>query len=70
MKNIFKAITQQEMARQARIVEIATLAVFAILVGVVIWLWQFKIELTQPGPDGGRMVIEQINVFELLLSKK
>lgn len=69
MKNIFQSILAQDMAKQARVVEIITLAVFAILLLVVVLLWQLQIDITIPGPEG-RIVIGHMNIFQLLLSKK
>lgn len=57
------------MAKQARVVEIITIFAFIILVFVAGWLWQFQIDITVPGPEG-RIVVDQMNIFELLLSKK
>jgi len=70
MKNIFRAMLEQDMGKQAKLVEIATLIVFFLLLFVASWLWQFKIDITVPGPAGERIVIDQVNIFELLLSKK
>jgi hypothetical protein len=70
VKNIFQSILAQDMAKQARMVELITLAVFAFLLLVVILLWQFQISITVPGPEGQRIVVDQMNIFELLLSKK
>jgi hypothetical protein len=69
IKNLILSILSQDMAKQARQVEIATLIVFALLLLTVWWLWQFQIDITVPVEEG-REVVARMNIFELLLSKK
>lgn len=69
IKDIFRTILAQDMAKQARLVEIGAIIVFVVLLIVVWWLWQFQIEITVPIEEG-RKVIAKMNIFELLLSKK
>lgn len=57
IKKIFGSLFTQDMSRQARQVEILTIIVFIILLFVIGFLWQYK-------------VADQLNIFELLLSKK
>lgn len=70
MKQFIKSILEQDMADQARMVEIFTLVMFVLLIFVVWWFWQFQISITVPGPEGQRIVVGQINIFELLIFKK
>jgi threonine/homoserine/homoserine lactone efflux protein len=69
IKIFFASLLSQDMAKQARQVEILTVIVFVILLVVVWWLWNFQINITVPS-DGGREVVATVNIFELLLSKK
>lgn len=69
IKDLFSSILSQDMEKQARQVEAATIIVFIILLLTVLWLWQFKIDISVP-KDGGREVVERMNVFELLLRKR
>lgn len=69
IKNFFTSVLTQDMSKQARQVEFLTLVVFVLLLIVIGWLWQFKIELTVPA-EGGRQVVAKMNIFELMLSKK
>lgn len=69
MKRFFLSLLSQDMAEQAKQVEIMTMMVFIVLLLVVLWLWQFKIDLTAPA-EPGRKVIAKMNIFELLLSRK
>jgi len=62
LKNFFTSLLTQDMAKQARQVEIITVLVFIALLVVIGLLWQYQIELTGPAP--------KMNIFELLLSKK
>jgi hypothetical protein len=70
MKKFITSILEQDMAHQARLVEIITLVMFVVLIFVAWSFWQFQINITVPGPEGQRIVVEQMNIFELLLSKK
>ena len=63
------SLLSQDMAKQARQVEIITLIVFATLLATAWWLWQFKIDITVPVEEG-REVVARMNIFELLLSKQ
>lgn len=69
IKNLFLSILSQDMAKQARQVEIAIIVVFFLLLLTVGWLWQFQIDITVPVEEG-REVVARMNIFELLLSKK
>ena len=69
IKNFFTSILSQDMAKQARQVEIAAIAVFILLLLTIGWLWQFQIDITVPVEEG-REVVARMNIFELLLSKK
>lgn len=69
IKNYFLSLLSEDMANQARRVELLTIIVFFFLLFTVWSLWNYKIELTAPS-DGGRVVIAKMNIFELLLSKK
>lgn len=69
IKNFFASLLSQDMAKQARQVEVISIFVFIILLAVVWWLWNFQINITVPS-DGGREVVATVNIFELLLSKK
>ena len=69
IKNFFSNLLHQDLEKQARQVEISTILVLIILVVVVGFLWQYKIELTLP-VDEGRQVVARMNIFELLLSKR
>ncbi len=69
IKNFFLSISSQDMAKQARQVEIATIVVFILLLLTIGWLWQFQIDITVPVEEG-REVVARMNIFELLLSKK
>lgn len=69
IKNLFLSILSQDMAKQSRQVEIATIIVFILLLLTIGWLWQFKIDLTVPVEEG-REVVARMNIFELLLSKQ
>jgi hypothetical protein len=69
IKNLFKYIVAQDMEKQARIVELVTIIVIFVLAMVVLWLWNFKIDITVPG-ENGRIVISRMNIFELLFLKK
>jgi threonine/homoserine/homoserine lactone efflux protein len=68
IKNFFLSLLSQDMAQQAREVEILTLVIFALLLIVVGFLWQYQIELTRL-QEGKRIPVGKMNVFELLLSK-
>jgi len=68
INNFFLSLLSQDMARQARQVEILTFVLFLLLLIVVGFLWQYQIELTGL-QDGKRVIIGKMNVFELLLSK-
>lgn len=68
IRNFFLGLLSQDMAKQARQVEIITIVVFIILLILAGFLWQYKIELTAV-KDHERVVIGKMNVFELLLSK-
>lgn len=69
LKNFFTSLLTQDMAKQARQVEIITVLVFIALLIVIGLLWQYQIELTAL-KDGQRIVVAKMNIFELLLSKK
>ena len=68
VKKFFLSLLAQDMARQARQVEVITVLVFLFLLLTAGLLWQYKIELTAPS-DGGRIIVAKMNIFELLLSK-
>ena len=57
IKEFFESLFTQDMGRQARQVEALTIIVFIILLFVIGFLWQYK-------------VVDQLNIFELLLSKR
>lgn len=57
IKEFFESLFTQDMGRQARQVEVLTIIVFIILLFVIGFLWQYK-------------VVDQLNIFELLLSKR
>ncbi|MBU0573399.1 MAG: hypothetical protein ABIJ26_06270 [Candidatus Margulisiibacteriota bacterium] len=69
VKRMLNTMFSEDMAKQSFFVEMLTLVVFALLAFVIIWLASYKIPITAP-QDGQRVVIEQKNIFELLLSKK
>jgi len=69
MRNFFLSLLTQDMAKQARQVEVLTILIFFLMLGVVWSLWQYKIELTAFS-EGQRVVIGKLNIFELLLSRK
>lgn len=69
IRKFFISLLEQDMAKQARQVEIITILIFIVLLVVIGLLWQYQIELTAL-KDGQRIVVAKMNVFELLLSKK
>jgi hypothetical protein len=69
IRKFFISLLTQDMAKQARQVEIITALAFIALLIVVGLLWQYQIELTAL-KDGQRIVVAKMNIFELLLSKK
>ncbi len=69
IKNFFALILSADIAKQARQVEIITIIVFIFLLLTGWWLWQFKIDITVPVGEK-RVVVDRMNIFEILLSKK
>lgn len=69
VKQFFISLMSQDMGKQARQVEFLTVVVFILLLVLVGFLWQYKIEITT-FENGQRVVIGKMNIFELLLSKK
>ena len=68
IKELFQSVLSQDINKQARQVEIATLIVLFVLALLVLWLWYFQINITVPA-EAGRQVVAQMNIFELLFSK-
>lgn len=69
LKNFFFSLLSEDMAKQAKWVEGLCLVVFIVMLLIGGWLWQYQLELTKM-EDGKKVVVRQLNIFELLLSKK
>lgn len=63
-----KPLLEQDMAEQARVVEVATLVVFVLLLLAAWGLWQFQLNITVTAPGGG-VTVEKMNIFRLLFLK-
>jgi len=68
IKAFFASLLAQNMAQQARQVELLTLFVFVVLFLVVLWLWQFELTVTIAAANGGTAPVK-MNIFQLLLRK-
>ncbi len=64
-----KPLLEQDMAEQARMVEVATLVVFVLLLLAAWGLWQFQLDIAVTAP-GGAVSVEKMNLFRLLFLKK
>jgi hypothetical protein len=69
IKDFFLALLNQDMAKQARQVEIVMLGVFLLLLATFGWFWYYQIELSELR-DGQRVPIGKYNIVQILLSKR